>query len=107
MPASIYLGCRAGVSRVASRRRVCGPLGRVGVSTRRMERLVEPLGVTGLSNSQVSAMAAELDEQHTGGRRVRCRDETNGQSDGNGCNGSPIAIADNGYNPEGHRASSG
>jgi putative transposase len=35
----------------------------LGVSTRRMERLVESLGVTSLSKSQVSAMAAELDEQ--------------------------------------------
>nr|AAB05796.1 transposase [Mycobacterium branderi] len=34
----------------------------LGVSTRRMERLVESLGVTSLSKSQVSAMAAELDE---------------------------------------------
>jgi putative transposase len=34
----------------------------LGVSTRRMERLVESLGVTGLSKSQVSVMAAELDE---------------------------------------------
>jgi putative transposase len=34
----------------------------LGVSTRRMERLVETLGVTGLSKSQVSIMAKELDE---------------------------------------------
>jgi len=34
----------------------------LGVSTRRMERLVESLGVTRLSKSQVSVMAAELDE---------------------------------------------
>jgi putative transposase len=34
----------------------------LGVSTRRMERLVESLGVTSLSKSQVSVMAAELDE---------------------------------------------
>ncbi len=34
----------------------------LGVSTRRMERLVETLGITGLSKSQVSVMAAELDE---------------------------------------------
>ncbi|WP_084707186.1 IS256-like element IS1407 family transposase, partial [Mycobacterium celatum] len=34
----------------------------LGVSTRRMERLVESLGVTSLSKSQVSAMATELDE---------------------------------------------
>jgi putative transposase len=34
-----------------------------GVSTRRMERLVESLGVTSLSKSQVSEMAKELDEQ--------------------------------------------
>ena len=35
----------------------------LGVSTRRMERLVAALGVTGLSKSAVSSMAAELDEQ--------------------------------------------
>jgi len=34
-----------------------------GVSTRRMERLVETLGITRLSNSQVSVMSAELDGQ--------------------------------------------
>ena len=35
----------------------------LGVSTRRMEKLVEQLGITGLSKSQVSVMARELDEQ--------------------------------------------
>jgi putative transposase len=35
----------------------------LGVSTRRMEKLVEALGVTRLSKSQVSVMAAELDAQ--------------------------------------------
>ena len=35
----------------------------LGVSTRRMERLVATLGITGLSKSQVSVMATELDEQ--------------------------------------------
>jgi putative transposase len=35
----------------------------LGVSTRRMERLVETLGITSLSKSQVSVMARELDEQ--------------------------------------------
>jgi putative transposase len=34
----------------------------LGVSTRRMERLVESLGITRLSRSQVSVMARELDE---------------------------------------------
>jgi putative transposase len=34
----------------------------LGVSTRRMERLVESLGVTSLSKSQASVMAKELDE---------------------------------------------
>jgi len=34
----------------------------LGVSTRRMERLVETLGITRLSKSQVSVMARELDE---------------------------------------------
>ena len=35
----------------------------LGVSTRRMERLVDSLGITRLSKSQVSAIAADLDEQ--------------------------------------------
>jgi transposase-like protein len=35
----------------------------LGVSTRRMERLVETLGITRLSKSQVSRMAADLDAQ--------------------------------------------
>jgi putative transposase len=34
----------------------------LGVSTRRMEKLVETLGITRLSKSQVSRMAADLDE---------------------------------------------
>ena len=34
----------------------------LGVSTRRMERLVETLGITRLSKNQVSAMTRELDE---------------------------------------------
>jgi transposase-like protein len=33
----------------------------LGVSTRRMEKLVQSLGITQLSKSQVSAMAAELE----------------------------------------------
>lgn len=39
-----------------------------GVSTRRVEGLVEALGVSSLSKSQVSAMAADLDEQVAGFR---------------------------------------
>src|SRR6478736_6499491 len=35
----------------------------LGVSTRRMEDLVQTLGLTGLSKSQVSEMAKDLDEQ--------------------------------------------
>jgi transposase-like protein len=35
----------------------------LGVSTRRMDRLVQSLGITGLSKSQVSVMAKSLDEQ--------------------------------------------
>src|SRR4249920_3451176 len=35
----------------------------LGVSTRRMEKLVESLGITRLSRSQVSEMAKDLDEQ--------------------------------------------
>ncbi len=34
----------------------------LGVSTRRMDKLVRTLGITGLSNSQVSVMAKDLDE---------------------------------------------
>jgi hypothetical protein len=34
----------------------------LGVSTRRMDRLVQALGISGLSKSQVSVMATELDE---------------------------------------------
>jgi transposase-like protein len=35
----------------------------LGVSTRRMEKLVQALGITGLSKSQVSEMAKDLDSQ--------------------------------------------
>jgi putative transposase len=35
----------------------------LGISARRMQRLVESLGITRLSKSQVSVMAAELDSQ--------------------------------------------
>ena len=35
----------------------------LGVSTRRVEKLVQALGVTSLSKSQVSVMARDLDEQ--------------------------------------------
>ena len=35
----------------------------LGVSTRRMDKLVRSLGITGLSKSQVSVMARDLDEQ--------------------------------------------
>ena len=34
----------------------------LGVSTRRMDRLVQSLGITGLSKSQVPVMARDLDE---------------------------------------------
>jgi putative transposase len=34
----------------------------LGVSTRRLDKLVQSLGITGLSRSQVSAMATDLDE---------------------------------------------
>src|SRR5262245_2541236 len=46
----------------------------LGVSTRRMERLVETLGITSLSKSQVSVMARELDE-HVDSFRTRPLDE--------------------------------
>ena len=35
----------------------------LGVSTRRMDKLVQSLGITTLSKSQVTEMAKELDEQ--------------------------------------------
>ena len=35
----------------------------LGVSTRRMDKLAQSLGITSLSKSQVSRMAADLDEQ--------------------------------------------
>jgi len=46
----------------------------LGVSTRRVEKLAESMGVTSLSKSQVSAMAAELDEVVAGfrNRRLDC-----------------------------------
>ena len=37
----------------------------LGVSTRRMDKLVKTLGITGLSKSQVSVLAKDLDEQVT------------------------------------------
>jgi transposase-like protein len=40
----------------------------LGVSTRRVEKLAASLGVTGLSKSQVSVMAGELDELVAGFR---------------------------------------
>ena len=43
----------------------------LGVSTRRVEKLAESMGVTSLSKSQVSAMAAELDEVVAGFRNRR------------------------------------
>jgi putative transposase len=43
----------------------------LGVSTGRVEKLAASLGVTGLSKSQVSAMAAELDEMVEGFRSRR------------------------------------
>jgi putative transposase len=46
----------------------------LGVSTRRMEKLVETLGITRLSKSQVSVMAKELDE-HVESFRTRPLDE--------------------------------
>jgi putative transposase len=46
----------------------------LGVSTRRMDKLVQSLGITGLSKSQVSVMAADLDE-HVADFRTRPLDE--------------------------------
>src|SRR5690348_16171705 len=43
----------------------------LGVSTRRVEKLAAAMGVSGLSKSQVSAMAAELDELVEGFRSRR------------------------------------
>src|SRR4029453_17588130 len=41
---------------------VVAPCYLLGVSTRRMDKLVQTLGITGLSRSQVSVMARDLDE---------------------------------------------
>ena len=38
----------------------------LGISTRRMDKLVRTLGITGLPQSQVSAMVKDLDEQALG-----------------------------------------
>ena len=56
---------------------------RLGVSTRRVEKLAASRGVTGLSKSQVSAMAAELDELAEGpgpGRRTAARTRSAGST---------------------------
>ena len=47
----------------------------LGVSTRRMDKLVQALGITGLSRSQVSVMATELDE-HVQQFRTRRLEQT-------------------------------
>jgi putative transposase len=46
----------------------------LGVSTRRMDKLVQSLGITGLSRSQVSVMARDLDE-HVASFRSRPLDQ--------------------------------
>ena len=46
----------------------------LGVSTRRMDKLVQSLGITGLSKSQVSEMAKDLDE-HVESFRTRRLDD--------------------------------
>jgi transposase-like protein len=46
----------------------------LGVSTRRMDKLVQSLGITGLSRSQVSVMAADLDA-HVADFRTRPLDQ--------------------------------
>ena len=46
----------------------------LGVSTRRMDKLVQTLGITGLSKSQVSVMARELDEHVEAFRTRRLED---------------------------------
>src|SRR3982751_4105392 len=46
----------------------------LGVSTRRMEKLVQSLGITGLSRSQVSVMARDLDD-HVADFRTRPLDQ--------------------------------
>ncbi len=43
----------------------------LGVSTRRMDKLVQSLGISGLSKSQVSVMAKDLDDQVTAFRHRR------------------------------------
>lgn len=46
----------------------------LGVSTRRMDKLVQTLGITGLSKSQVSVMAKEIDEHVEQFRTRRLQD---------------------------------
>ena len=46
----------------------------LGVSTRRMDKLVQTLGITGLSKSQVSVMAKDLDEHVEQTRTRRLED---------------------------------
>jgi Transposase, Mutator family len=75
MPARAAASCRPARARcrVTARSRRAHRQGRhlLGVSTRRVENLSASLGVTGLSKSQVSAMAAELDEMVEGFRSRR------------------------------------
>ncbi len=46
----------------------------LGVSTRRMDKLIQTLGITGLSKSQVSVMAKDLDEHVESFRTRRLQD---------------------------------
>ena len=82
----------------------------LGVSTRRMDKLVTALGITGLSKSQVSTMAAELDEQVEsfrtrpldGGPYVRRRRRPGAEGPQGGA-WSRSALVATGINAEGYR----
>ncbi|WP_442914152.1 transposase [Kribbella sp. NBC_00359] len=63
-PGPCFRGLVAGalLSRGAGSDQCCGDLPLLGVSTLRMDRLVESLGISGLSRSRVSVIARDMDE---------------------------------------------
>jgi len=84
----------------------------LGVSTRRMDKLVQSLGITGLSKSQVSVMAKQLDE-HVADFRTRPLDAgpytfvaadalTMKVREGGRVRNVAVMVA-TGVNPDGHR----
>ncbi|MBA3783761.1 MAG: transposase [Nocardioides sp.] len=67
-------GCSSAAAGRATLTTVVATCYLLGVSTRRMEKLVETLGITRLSKSQVSVMAKELDA-HVEDFRTRLLDQ--------------------------------